>query len=866
MHVTGTFIGIGRVSGYELAYVRWSDGTVGEFSLSGFKKAFGVRAKSLATDSTVHRVPQEQETLVNEAPLSANDFIAAVQSQTQLRTGRLATPSFSDGRVFVTFVHDAGKLGLTIEGFDQNPSKPANGGVWSSRSKPGDVKVETRHSDFSAKVRSKFGSPQVIARYIADELARISNEVSQENVMEEAGHPNRKRLGEMMQHWHSGQGDPIYAVGSYYYSGKPYPDPVVVERALDWFESVTGQDARAAREVRSIEAGLRYFLKHDYPGHQAVVHEAGGSYRGHWFLVGLQDFRYPSLGYNATLFNRRGKPVGSVSGGSEEEARAEAKRSWPGAVEKRVTGEGGVMREAYRSTGHEIPDPDYVIQVIYSNGVIAAELGEDDETKAIAEAKQALRAFGNDEYARVITRDGELVWDSRRDKGSRADWKRKYPGAGEARGVVHEARSSSLDRLPRLSWSEWKNVVIQDLRDHFATNDGERIFDRYEEELKQRFRNGDRPYDAAHNFAQVWRSEGMRESAIDPTSDYATVQRMIGFYVTQKGLGEYVHGSAVPMSGGVWQFHTRPFAGISAFRPRPGEARSGVERHEVTHAELARVWRSKGVSEARRSPFSVADLASRLSKAVGSTGLKQSRFGYQFSTLSPKYGQHVEVVVSTSDSKNVALDVYADKDLSNQYENLSTFLFGPDGYTSRTISVPAMKETVQDVWKIVDGYAASWEEGGDMEEAPRGRGKGKKGRFPHRHEDDLVRDPAYLPDAMAARYEQEFKKRGLQAEITDSQTTTPRGWEFGNITEATINGKAVYFKINVAQGEISGIANVDRSLQTTRQFFEVVSTARGSTVDQVISHLVSETADHLRPSVGEKKKSTKKKTKGRSRK
>lgn len=44
---------------------------------------------------------------------------------------------------------------------------------------------------------------------------------------------DREELGEMMLNWHSSMGDPIYAVGSYYVSGKVYPDAEVVRRALD---------------------------------------------------------------------------------------------------------------------------------------------------------------------------------------------------------------------------------------------------------------------------------------------------------------------------------------------------------------------------------------------------------------------------------------------------------------------------------------------------------------------------------------------------------------------------------------------------------------------------------------------------------
>jgi hypothetical protein len=67
----------------------------------------------------------------------------------------------------------------------------------------------------------------------------------------------------------------------------------------------------------------------------------------------------------------------------------------------------------------EILDPDYVIQGLYTSGYLAyAEFGFDDEATAIAEAKKLAGSRGapyffEGDYVRVITRDGELVWDSR---------------------------------------------------------------------------------------------------------------------------------------------------------------------------------------------------------------------------------------------------------------------------------------------------------------------------------------------------------------------------------------------------------------------------------------------------------------------
>ena len=40
-----------------------------------------------------------------------------------------------------------------------------------------------------------------------------------------------------MCQWHSSMGDPIYAVGSYYVSGKAYPDAEVVGDALSRLET-----------------------------------------------------------------------------------------------------------------------------------------------------------------------------------------------------------------------------------------------------------------------------------------------------------------------------------------------------------------------------------------------------------------------------------------------------------------------------------------------------------------------------------------------------------------------------------------------------------------------------------------------------
>ena len=121
--------------------------------------------------------------------------------------------------------------------------------------------------------------------------------------------------------------------------------------------------------------------------------------------------------------------------------------------------------------------------------------------------------------------------------------------------------------------------------------------------------------------------------------------------------------------------------------------------------------------------------------------------------------------------------------------------------------------------------------GGSMAEAP---------RFPRRHEDELVKDPAFLPKNIAKTYEKEFKKRGVSVVVTKSITTSPRGWSYGNITEVDVPERspsmAFTFKINVAEGEVSGIVSEGAGLG------RVVGQARDNNAESVISQLVSEAA------------------------
>lgn len=87
---------------------------------------------------------------------------------------------------------------------------------------------------------------------------------------------DRIKLGEMMHPWSSvgygPEGTAVYAVASYFDSGRKYPDRTVVERALRAIEAdVTRAEHGAhgwtksdAKDLRTIAQGLRYYLVHDY--------------------------------------------------------------------------------------------------------------------------------------------------------------------------------------------------------------------------------------------------------------------------------------------------------------------------------------------------------------------------------------------------------------------------------------------------------------------------------------------------------------------------------------------------------------------------------------------------------------------------
>lgn len=107
----------------------------------------------------------------------------------------------------------------------------------------------------------------------------------------------------------------------------------------------------------------------------------------------------------------------------------------------------------YEDHPQPVDDPFYVIQGLYRDGHVSIEFGFDDEEIAIDEAKKLSRAphFEGD-YVRIITRDGELVWDSRGgDPSGRGTWLLP-PGMNEARsGVLTRNEQVVLAAIARAS-------------------------------------------------------------------------------------------------------------------------------------------------------------------------------------------------------------------------------------------------------------------------------------------------------------------------------------------------------------------------------------------------------------------------------
>jgi len=98
-----------------------------------------------------------------------------------------------------------------------------------------------------------------ILKKAAEEVDSVEPEFSDEDIL------SRRDLGFRMLDWHGGQGDPVYAVGSFYVDNKVYPKKEVVEDALGNLSSdlsqtermLNGESVMVSRQGRQVD--LRQF-------------------------------------------------------------------------------------------------------------------------------------------------------------------------------------------------------------------------------------------------------------------------------------------------------------------------------------------------------------------------------------------------------------------------------------------------------------------------------------------------------------------------------------------------------------------------------------------------------------------------------
>ncbi len=68
----------------------------------------------------------------------------------------------------------------------------------------------------------------------------------------------RQQVGILMLDWHSGQGDPVYAVGSFYFGGEPYPRLDVMETAEVRLSNLWGLTKSRSRDKRELGLVLNW--------------------------------------------------------------------------------------------------------------------------------------------------------------------------------------------------------------------------------------------------------------------------------------------------------------------------------------------------------------------------------------------------------------------------------------------------------------------------------------------------------------------------------------------------------------------------------------------------------------------------------
>jgi hypothetical protein len=331
--------------------------------------------------------------------VDANAFIQLLTSmtpadrQTSVRFQKSFAGERGGGSVYVNFINlpqgtggagggaeaENNRASFWIHGFQYDPSVPV-----------AKVKVDSNNNVFhrswlgapAVPFRAKSGSPTVVAKHLADYLARVVATVPP-RFTHTAREPRRE----------------------------------VFENGV-------------VREM-NFQQGERLRIRVKGPN--------GQPFESFWYTVDTQGMTLEEVALQFAQTGQPGTFIEIVNGKLKWTYRVERFAGQTAVTRVRGGAPGSVTREA-----EPVDDPFYIIQGLY-NGPEAYgtsdDFGFDDEETALKEAKKLLRKpWFEGDYVRIITRDGELVWDSRGGEPSgRGTWLLP-PGLDEARQSAPQHR------------------------------------------------------------------------------------------------------------------------------------------------------------------------------------------------------------------------------------------------------------------------------------------------------------------------------------------------------------------------------------------------------------------------------------------
>jgi hypothetical protein len=414
--------------------------------------------------------------------MNADDFVQLLASmtpadrQTSIRFQKSFAGERGGGSVYVNFINlpqgiggagggaeaENNRASFWIHGFQYDPSVPV-----------AKVKVDSNNNVFhrswlgapAVPFRAKSGSPTVVAKHLADYLARVVATVPPrfthtareprrevfENGVAATSKWVRPSYTEMFANGKPivvtkvGRKYTVHVMGAPVYRGTDgklnffgRPDAVAGMPA-EKFNNRSDAD-HIAHQIGHYMLGLGDFVD-TYVDHRNAkdVHEVrevremnfqqgerlrirvkgpnGQPFESFWYTVDTQGMTLEELALQFAQTGQSGTFIEIVSGKLKWTYRVERFAGQTAVTRVRGGAPGSVTREA-----ESVTDPFYIIQGLY-NGPEAygagASFGFDDEETALKEAKKLLREpWFEGDYVRIITRDGELVWDSRGGKPS----------------------------------------------------------------------------------------------------------------------------------------------------------------------------------------------------------------------------------------------------------------------------------------------------------------------------------------------------------------------------------------------------------------------------------------------------------------